>query len=61
MRQRLHAAVPWARAQIDAMDPRAIAVAIDLVRKVVTADDRSRARPSASVVSDLATDEMHGR
>lgn len=33
VRQRLHAAVPWARAQIDAMDSRAIAVAIDLVRK----------------------------
>ena len=33
VRQRLRTAVPWAVAQIDAMDERAIAVAIDLVRK----------------------------
>jgi hypothetical protein len=33
VRQRLRTALPWAVAQIDAMDERALAVAIDLVRK----------------------------
>lgn len=33
VRERLRAALPWATAKIDRLDARAVAVAIDLVRK----------------------------
>lgn len=33
VRRRLHAALPWARAKIERLDQRALAVAIDLVRR----------------------------
>jgi hypothetical protein len=33
VRQRLRAVVPWASEKIDRLDARAVAVAIDLVRK----------------------------
>lgn len=33
VRARLRAALPWAGEKIDRLDPRALAVAIDLVRK----------------------------